>query len=93
MIQCLILRKKSSMLFAHILSINLISVCKIEDLQELIEKNLLDSDSVSQIWDLIASYLPNEQLKILLLQKIIRKWIDINIRGNSFLNMYVQILK
>ena len=34
------------MLFAHILSINLILVCKIEDLQELIEKNLLDSDSV-----------------------------------------------
>ena len=74
-----------------ILNINLISVYKGEDLRELIENKLLDNDSVNQIWDSITRYLPNEQLKVVLFQEIIRKWIDI--RANSFVNTYVQILK
>ena len=74
-----------------ILNINLISLYKGEDLRELIENKLLDNDSVNQIWDSITRYLPNEQLKVVLFQEIIRKWIDI--RANSFVNTYVQILK
>ena len=74
-----------------ILNINLISVYKDEDLRELIEKKLVDSDSVNQIWYSITRSLPNEQLKVVLFQGIIGKWIDI--RANWFVNTYVQILK
>ena len=56
-----------------ILNINLISVYKGEDLRELIENELLDNDSANQIWDSITRYLPNEQLKVVLFQEIIRK--------------------
>lgn len=74
-----------------ILNINLISVYKDEDLQELIKKKLVDSDSKNQIWYSITRSLPNQQLKVVLFQGIIGKWIDI--RVNSFVNTYVQILK
>ena len=74
-----------------ILNINLISLYQGEDLRELIENKLLDNDSVNQNWDSITRDLPNEQLKVVLFQEIIRKWIDI--RANSFVNTYVQILK
>ena len=74
-----------------ILNINLISVYKDEDLQELIKKKLVDSDSKNQIWYSITRSLPNQHLKVVLFQGIIGKWIDIRI--NSFVNTYVQILK
>ena len=74
-----------------ILNINLISVYKDKDLQELIKKKLVDSDSKNQIWYSITRSLPNQQLKVVLFQGIIGKWIDI--RVNSFVNTYVQILK
>ena len=60
-----------------ILNINLVSVDESEDLRELVEKKLLDTDSVNQIWHSITKYLPNKQLKVVLFQEIIRKWIDI----------------
>ena len=74
-----------------ILNINLVSVDESEDLRELVEKKLLDTDSVNQIWHSITKYLPNKQLKVVLFQEIIRKWIDI--RANQFVNTYVQIFK
>ena len=83
--------KRTEYTVRSVLNINLISVYKGEDLRELIENKLLDSDSVNQIWDSITRYLPNEQLKVVLFQEIIRKWIDIS--ASSFVNTYVQILK
>ena len=65
--------KKIEYAVCSILNINLVSVYKSEDLRELVEKKLLDSDSVNQIWHSITRYLPNKQLKVVLFQEIIRK--------------------
>ena len=42
-----------------------------EDLRELIENKLLDNDSVNQIWGSITRYLPNEQLRLYCLKKLL----------------------
>ena len=74
-----------------ILNVKLIIAYKNEDLREVIERKVLENSAINQLWESLARHLVNEQLKIVLKDQIIRKWVDI--RANAFVTTYVQITK
>ena len=62
-----------------------------EDLRDIIQKKISDSMIVTESWNSLSRTISNETLANVLRKQIVVKWIDV--RANSFVNTYVQILK
>ena len=75
----------------EILNLNLIKSYHGQDLREIIQVNLENSPFISKSWEKISRNVSNKDITDLVKKQIIIKWIDI--RAQSFVSSYVQILK
>ena len=75
----------------QILNIDYISKYRGEGLRDSLEKTIYQDEVLAQKWDNITRNMTNQDLKATLKQQIIKKWIDI--RANSFVKCYIQVIK
>ena len=64
-----------------------------EDIKDVLRNKILQNDLVEKYWQLLAHYLPSEQLADTLKLQIVEKWIDIRARSFVTEKCYVQLLK
>ena len=74
-----------------VLNIHLIKTYHGQDLREIIQEKLEQNQFINKVWETISRNVPNTDLSKILKKQIIAKWIDI--RAQSFVSSYIQILK
>ena len=74
-----------------VLNLKLIKMYPGEDLREIIQDKLENHPFISKSWEIISRNVANQDLTDIVKKQIIMKWIDI--RAQSFVIAYIQILK
>ena len=74
-----------------VLNLKLIKMYRGEDLREIIQDKLENHPFISKSWEIISRNVANQDLTDIVKKQIIMKWIDI--RAQSFVIAYIQILK
>jgi len=82
---------KIEMVARNILNVNYIKTYRNEDLRDSLHQQISSNDELSCVWMEMSRNFPNEKLAIILKEQIFMKWIDL--RANSFVICYVQMLK
>lgn len=79
------------LLARKVLNVKFIRKYKGQDLRDVIQQEINSSDKITEAWLILMRNCPHEEFILELKDQIILKWIDL--RANSFVKSYVQVIK